>query len=75
MPVVCVRLSEEALEALEAQAARKGVDRSTWLRNTVQRALGAAGADVEALVPRPPQAIDPLVPGDRLTVVDGPLRP
>ena len=70
MPVVCVRLSEEALTLLEARAARKGVDRSTWLRDAVKRALGAEGGDVEAMMPRPPAAIDPLVPGDRIVVMN-----
>lgn len=70
MPVVCVRLSEEALTLLEARAARKGVDRSTWLRDAVKRALGADGTDVEAMVPRPPASIEPLVPGDSITVMN-----
>jgi hypothetical protein len=76
VPVVCVRLSEEALTLLEARAARKGVDRSTWLRDAVRRALGAEGADVEAMMPRPPASITPLVPGDTLTVLEpGGLHP
>lgn len=75
VPVVCVRLSEEALTVLEARAARKGVDRSTWLRDAVRRALGAEGADVEALVPRPPASIEPLVNGDTITVLEPEMQP
>lgn len=78
MPVVCVRLSDEALTALEAQAARRGVDRSTWLRDTVGKALGLPRGTtaVESLSPRSPASIEPLVPGDILTVVQpGGIQP
>ncbi len=75
MPVVCVRLSEEALARLDARA--RG-DRSAWLRGVVHKALGLErGTDgVEAITPRPPVDFNPLVPGDTITVVEpGGIRP
>lgn len=72
MPVVCVRLSEEALAALEAQAARSGQDRSAWLRDLVMARLRLPKGSraVEALTPPPAATVDPLMPGDRIRVLD-----
>lgn len=74
MPVVCVRLSETVLAAAEAKALRKGQDRSAWLRSLVLKDLGLGGesTEVEALVPTPPSSIDPLVPGDTITLLEPP---
>ena len=74
MPVVCVRVNEDTLERLEDRARRKGMDRSGWLRSLVLKDLGLdkATSDVEVLAPTPPQAVDVLVPGDTLTVVNPP---
>lgn len=70
VPVVCVRLSDEAVAALEAQAAAKGMDRSSWLRNVLLARLGLPTGSVEAITPPPAATVNPLVPGDRIQVVD-----
>lgn len=76
MPVVCVRLSEQALEALDAEAAKGGQDRSSWLREVVQAHLGVEPKDVESILPPPPQMVEPMYPGDELFVGGtGPIHP
>lgn len=72
VPVVCVRLSDQAVAALDAKS---GGDRSGWLRGVVHRALGLEkGADgVEVIPPAPEQTVEVLRPGDTVTVVDGDL--
>lgn len=76
MPVVCVRLSEQALVALDAEATRGGQDRSSWLREVVQAHLGVGSRDVESILPPPPQVVEPMYPGDELSVGGiGPIHP
>lgn len=74
VPVVCVRLSEAALLALEAKAHKKGLDRSAWLRGLVLRDLGLdkATTEVESMPPTPPGTTEHFVPGDSITVLASP---
>lgn len=69
---MCVRLSDEAVVALEAHAARKGLDRSAWLREVVlaRLELPRGSGEVEAMTPPPPQMVEPMVPGDRIRPLD-----
>lgn len=69
MPVVCVRLNDEALAALDNQASSEGMDRSAWLRAVLLLHLDGAGV-VDDVSPPPAATLDVRVPGDTIDLLD-----
>ncbi len=72
VPVVCVRMTDEALAALDDEAAKEGLGRSAWLRTMLMGLLELHPTSVEDVTPPPGAILDVRVPGDTLNYLDPP---